>query len=413
MSDSGPLLRDRLSTIACLWLAVAVSAAVVLATDVFLLGVLGIVFAVFLTQTSDLLARTVGISYGWSLWLVILILIGMTLGMLLLFGSQIEERIRRASSHLEEARTTLQEWVNDHPIVETAVSDLPFAKRLLSEEALGANGSSGADTPGHKADDLPNTPSSQESSSTGSDKAGESNDTAGSESDQQGSSASAENGLSGSRIGQAARIIAEIFQTTLGAVMNIAIVLFVGLFLAIDQDLYRDGFVRLLPHDRRERTREILNRMGTTLWSWLLGRFASMLITGIGTGIGLAVLGVPMAMTLGTLTGLLTFIPNIGPAIGLAIAVLVALPAGGTTAGMVVVVFLLFQLLESYVITPLIQQQQVSIPPALLITWQVLLGILTGFLGVTVATPLLALLFVVIRMAYLEDVLGEAAAVSS
>jgi predicted PurR-regulated permease PerM len=63
------------------------------------------------------------------------------------------------------------------------------------------------------------------------------------------------------------------------------------------------------------------------------------------------------------------------------------------------------QLIESYVVTPLIQQRQVSLPPALLIAFQVVMGVLFGFLGAAVASPLLAAAKIGIEESYVKDIL--------
>jgi predicted PurR-regulated permease PerM len=65
------------------------------------------------------------------------------------------------------------------------------------------------------------------------------------------------------------------------------------------------------------------------------------------------------------------------------------------------------QVLESYVLTPLLQQDMVDLPPALIISMQILLGVLAGGLGIILATPMTAASMVLIRMVYIEDILGE------
>ena len=155
-----------------------------------------------------------------------------------------------------------------------------------------------------------------------------------------------------------------------------------------------------------------MNEVGDTLWRWLLGRFGSMLVTGIGAALLLWLIGVPMAFSLGIMTGLLTFIPNIGAAIALALAMLFALPQGTTTAALVLPAYLGLQLVESYVVTPLIQKRQVEIPPALLISFQAVMGVWFGILGAAVASPLLAALKVSIERLYVEDVLEAEEVVS-
>lgn len=393
MTDRKQTLFTIAAAILGLWAVSAVSAAVILATDVFLLSFLGILFAIFLTKTSRLVTAKTGIGYGWALGLTVVTLAAISAGAVFLFGNSIEQRVQQASSHVDDASNNVRDWINGHPMAKSAVADLPFAKRFLQGESSSGRAQKPPEEDGSNPADQ--QPVMQEDGAQAESKTGHA------------SAAGSNSGLSSSNLGRAAKIVIQVFQAAVATVMNVAIVLFVGLFLATNPGLYRDGAVRLFPQQERDRTRQILNKMSDTLWSWLLGRFASMAITGLGTGIGLAMLGVPMPFVLGGLTGLLTFIPNVGPAIGLAISVLVALPQGGTTAVWVVVVFFVFQVLESYIITPLIQQRQVSIPPAILIVWQVILGILAGFLGVTVSTPLLAVLFVLVRMAYLEDALGE------
>lgn len=151
----------------------------------------------------------------------------------------------------------------------------------------------------------------------------------------------------------------------------------------------------------------MMDCMAETLWRWLVGRFASMVLTGLGIGIALWFLGVPLPLTLGVLTGLLTFIPNIGAAIALGLAMFVALPTGIATVGWVVVVFFAFQLVESYVLTPMIQQYQVSLPPALLISTQALMGGILGFLGALIASPMLVLILVLNREVYQRTLNAE------
>jgi predicted PurR-regulated permease PerM len=66
--------------------------------------------------------------------------------------------------------------------------------------------------------------------------------------------------------------------------------------------------------------------------------------------------------------------------------------------------------LESYVLTPLVEKQAVSLPPALTITAQVLLGLLAGGLGLVLAAPLTATAMVLVQRLYVEDVLHDSMA---
>lgn len=64
--------------------------------------------------------------------------------------------------------------------------------------------------------------------------------------------------------------------------------------------------------------------------------------------------------------------------------------------------YLGIQAVESNLLTPVVQQKAVSIPPVILIVSQVVMGLLVGIVGVAIATPLAALVIELIRETYVE-----------
>jgi predicted PurR-regulated permease PerM len=194
---------------------------------------------------------------------------------------------------------------------------------------------------------------------------------------------------------------------TFGAIGGAVVIFFVGLFVASQPELYRRGLLILVPRRRRNRARDILDQVGSALQGWLLGMLVSMVIVGVLSWLGLFALGIEMALALAVLAALLTFIPNFGPILAAVPAVLAGLLQSPMTAVWVIALYLAIQTVESYLITPMIQQQAISLPPALTITSQLILGVLTGALGLAMATPLTAALLVLVRTIYVEDLLGE------
>lgn len=201
--------------------------------------------------------------------------------------------------------------------------------------------------------------------------------------------------------------VTGIFSTSLGVLTNFAIVIVIGFYLAANPGSYSNGFVRLIPPDNRPRAREVLHTLGYTLRWWLVGRLSVMAVNGLLTALGLWLLDVPLAFTLGLLTGLLNFIPNLGPILAGIPAVLIGLTQGQTQAFYVLLLYIAVQNLEGFVFTPLVQQYTVSMPPALVILAQVLLGVLLGPLGVVLAVPLAASGLVLVKLLYVEDGLGD------
>lgn len=203
--------------------------------------------------------------------------------------------------------------------------------------------------------------------------------------------------------GQVVSRILGSFSTTIGAIANFFIIIVTGIFLASSPGIYTKGFIRLFPLQFRPRLKEVMNKTHKTLSLWMVAKLISMLVVGIFTAIGLVSLGMPMPYALALIAGLFSFIPNIGPYLALAPAVLIALMQGGNMFIYVLILYFGIQIVESYLITPMIEKKMVHLPPALTLFWLVLLGIVTGILGLIMATPILAALIVIIGELYVKD----------
>lgn len=208
-------------------------------------------------------------------------------------------------------------------------------------------------------------------------------------------------------MGGALRRATSVLATTAGLGTGFVVFLFLGLFLAAEPRLYRRGLLRLVPVPRRARAAEILDDTGKVLEQWLLGKFISMTAVGVLTYLGLTILGMPIALTLAVLAATLTFVPYIGPLLALLPAALIALLQSPTQAAYVTALYFGVQLVESYALTPIVQKHTASLPPALTLFGQLVIGALAGALGVVLATPLTAALMVLVKRIYVEDLLGD------
>ena len=197
------------------------------------------------------------------------------------------------------------------------------------------------------------------------------------------------------------------FSSTLGALTNIALMLLLSIYLASEPKTYIKGFTKLFPQPRRKRVREILYEIGETLTWWLIGKGASMLFIGVLTWIGLSIIGVPLALTLGLIAGLLSFVPNFGPILSAVPAILLAFVDSPKSALYVLILFVGVQLIESNLVTPLIERRTVELPPVLTIISQLALAVLFGAVGLILATPILAVVMVLVQTLYIQDVLGD------
>jgi predicted PurR-regulated permease PerM len=193
------------------------------------------------------------------------------------------------------------------------------------------------------------------------------------------------------------------FSTTFGVLGDLYVVLFLGIFFTAAPNVYINGFLKLIPPAARPRAQGVVDHIGHTLTKWLKGQLFAMLVVTVLTLIGLLILGVPMAFVLALIAGLLNFIPNFGPLIAMIPAIGVGLMQGPTTALLVAGLYILVQVLESNLITPQIQKRMIDMPPALIIMAQMFMGVLTGGWGLVLATPLVALLIVVVQELWVKQ----------
>lgn len=201
--------------------------------------------------------------------------------------------------------------------------------------------------------------------------------------------------------------LSAIFSTTLTILADLGIVVVTAIFLAANPQLYIIGFSKLFTMPYRSRIVEVLGECYETLKKWLWAMLLAMLIVGVSTAIGFSIIGLPLAFALAIIAFLFAFVPNIGPWIAAIPAALVGLTVSPQLALYALLLYAAIQFIESYIITPLIFQKTVSLPPALLLFFQVLLGILQGGLGLLLAAPLLAVGIVVVNELYVKDVLEK------
>lgn len=201
--------------------------------------------------------------------------------------------------------------------------------------------------------------------------------------------------------------ISQVFSVTLSILADFLIVIVTAIFFAVNPKIYTVGFTKLFAVRHRSRIMEVLGKCYDTLKKWLLAMLLAMAIIGVSSAIAFNLLGMPMAFALAFISFLFAFVPNIGPWIAAVPIGLVGLTAGPQVAMYALLIYGVIQFIESYAITPLIFQKTVDLPPALLLFFQVILGILEGGMGLFLAAPLLAVLMVVINELYIKDLIEK------
>lgn len=198
-----------------------------------------------------------------------------------------------------------------------------------------------------------------------------------------------------------------VFSSSLGAALNILLILVLGLMMLINPRPYRKGFIRLFPSFYRRRVDKILLECGAALEQWIVGALISMTVIGILSTMGLALIGVKAALANGILAGLLNFIPNLGPTISVVPPMAIAFLDSPAKALLVLGLYIAIQQFESNFLTPFVMAQQVNLLPAVTLLAQVFFASIFGFWGLLLALPLVVVCQIWIRRVLVEDVMDR------
>lgn len=180
--------------------------------------------------------------------------------------------------------------------------------------------------------------------------------------------------------------------SALGAVTSLIMMVVIGIFIAVDPRLYDRGVAWMMPMRRRSGFYTTTSRMAFTMRRLMAGRLLGMAVEGIGTWLMCWAVGIPMAPLLGLLTGLLAFVPNIGAIVSGVLLVAVGFSAGQDTGIWAVAIYLVVQIVDGYLIVPMVAKRTVDLAPALVLGAQLLLGALFGIMGLALADPIVAMI---------------------
>ncbi len=198
-----------------------------------------------------------------------------------------------------------------------------------------------------------------------------------------------------------------IFSGSLAIVLQALLLLILTLMLLANPLAYRSAIVQLFPSFYRDRIDDVLDNCEIALRSWLGGALISSTVVASLSAIGLAVLGIQFVLAQALLAGLLNFIPNIGPTLSMVFPLTVAALDAPWKVIAVIILYIVIQNLEAYLITPTIMANQVSLLPAMTLAAQLIFARFFGFLGLLLALPLAVIAKTFIQEILIKDILDQ------
>jgi predicted PurR-regulated permease PerM len=188
-------------------------------------------------------------------------------------------------------------------------------------------------------------------------------------------------------------------MSLISALGSMAMVPVVAFYLLRDFDLLTARVKALLPVNVQPRVSAWAHESNDVLAAFMRGQLLVMLSLGVIYALGLSFVGLNYALLIGILAGLASIVPYLGFVVGIAAAMIIAFFQFDSylPLALVFVVFSVGQMVESFVLTPLLVGDRIGLHPVAVIFAILAGGQLFGFMGILLALPIAAVIMVLLR----------------
>ncbi|UQY33866.1 AI-2E family transporter [Pseudomonas fulva] len=183
-------------------------------------------------------------------------------------------------------------------------------------------------------------------------------------------------------------------------VANLLLIPVVSFYLMRDWDLLVGKLRSLVPRDNEGVVVKLFGECHEVLGAFLRGQLLVMLALGAMYAVGLMAIGLELGLLIGVLAGLASIVPYLGVVVGIGSALLAGVfQFGGDPYPLLAIagVFVVGQLLEGMLLTPLLVGDRIGLHPVAVIFAIMAGGQLFGFTGILLALPVAAVIMVLLR----------------
>jgi predicted PurR-regulated permease PerM len=198
-------------------------------------------------------------------------------------------------------------------------------------------------------------------------------------------------------IGRAAGGVLGVAVSGFSLVLGLVTAVFLTLFLIIDLPRLLGAVDSLLEPAGSARLQRIAPAIVTAVSRTMLGNIAISVVCGTIYGLSAWALGLPFPLAFAFIAGFLDLIPMVGATISGVILVLAALTQGVTQAVIMLVIVLVYQQIENYLLQPTILGRAADVSGFFVIASVLVFGTLLGAVGAIIAVPIVASIQIVVR----------------
>ena len=171
--------------------------------------------------------------------------------------------------------------------------------------------------------------------------------------------------------------------------------LIIGIYMLFDFDNLSHTMIKFLPRKHQMEALRLLNNIGIEVRKCVNGTLLVACMVFVCDVVGFAIVGLNAALLFGLFCGITDLIPYIGPYIGTAVATVVGLTQSPLIGLSVLIIACLVQLIESYVLQPVVMSKATNLHPVMIIVGLLIFGHFFGIVGMVLATPILSIIKVI------------------
>lgn len=171
--------------------------------------------------------------------------------------------------------------------------------------------------------------------------------------------------------------------------------LIIGIYLLIDYENFCKNFRKLFPEKLQNDVNKLTKKMSNEVRKCVNGTFLVALMVLICDSIGFTLIGLNAPLLFGVFCGITDLIPYVGPYLGGAAAVLVGFTQDPLIGIGTLIICVIVQMVESYILQPVVMSRASNLHPIIIIISLLVFGHFFGILGMVLATPTLTILRVI------------------
>lgn len=189
--------------------------------------------------------------------------------------------------------------------------------------------------------------------------------------------------------------IVSIMSNLVSGLGTIFFGLIIGLYMLFDFDNVTNLLLKVIPVKHQVEVASLVEKIGSEVRKCVNGTLLVACMVFVCDTIGFSIIGLKSALLFGLFCGITDLIPYIGPYLGTVVATVVGLTQSPLIGLGVFIIACVVQLIESYVLQPIVMSKATNLHPVVIICGLLIFGHFFGIVGMILASPIMSVIKVI------------------